>query len=670
MTAFAKRATLERPLPALSRSMSIALPSPDLVVSRHLDGSAASRYGDVVWDLSAYHPVGRSARINLGSWAKSIAPSEAVDIIIDEIRWLMHIVMVLRHGPTLSLGSLRGYLRLFNALAGFSFKNARTLIEVLSNPALLRGYIADCAGHNSPVLRSFLNLLIELGPEKIGFKPLSGAIYDAVDRVANAYTEKQNQHPPIPTRIYTALIANLLWEMQAFDAIANQYFDLVEDCRHDPLLGRSHNRRRRILRDRGQAAPDTPPESFKTLLELRGLAEYFRACDLVLTVQGMNKGLTDLQLVCKLTIQVFSGMRDQEANTLTYACIEKSTVRGRESFRIQGQTTKLNHGQAKSAHWVTSGDGVRAIHLAQSIARVIYRAAGIQEDPTGADYADLPLFPSASYLGFSGVMPRTAHGRVAISHLDTFNMKELYGRLLPLIEDADLAELENVDPHRPWRSEDKFLVGEAWPLTSHQVRRSLALYASRSGLVTLPSLRRQLQHITEEMSRYYAAGSAYAQDLLGSTKDHFGLEWQRTQPEAHALAYLRDVLLADERLFGGHGTWIETHGQRGQVLTLADREQTIKRFHKGEMAYQETPLGSCTAVEVCDRRPLRSVVACIDCARTVIKPSKLKTVIRAQSNLVSQLDPLSVEGRAENEDLQALIELQRKLDLKLSQAGT
>jgi hypothetical protein len=128
-------------------------------------------------------------------------------------------------------------------------------------------------------------------------------------------------------------------------------------------------------------------------------------------------------------------------------------------------------------------------------------------------------------------------------------------------------------------------------------------------------------------------------------------------------------MLADERLFGGHGTWIETHGQRGQILTLLDREQTIKRFRKGEMAYQETPLGGCTTVDVCDRKPLRSIVACIDCARAVIKPSKLQTVIRAQSNLVSRLDLVSVEGRAENEDLQALIALQEKFDLKLNQGG-
>ena len=89
---------------------------------------------------------------------------------------------------------------------------------------------------------------------------------------------------------------------------------------------------------------------------------------------------------------------------------------------------------------------------------------------------------------------------------------------------------EQIDPHRAWRSEPRFQLGVPWTLTSHQLRRSLALYAQRSGLVSLPSLRRQLQHITEEMSRYYARGSAFANNIIGDNKHHFGHDWQDAQP--------------------------------------------------------------------------------------------------------------------------------------------
>lgn len=74
-----------------------------------------------------------------------------------------------------------------------------------------------------------------------------------------------------------------------------------------------------------------------------------------------------------------------------------------------------------------------------------------------------------------------------------------------------------------------------------------AVYAQRSGLVSLASLRRQLQHITDEMSRYYARGSAYARNIIGNDKHHFGFEWQDTQSTSSALSYMLNPRFSIER---------------------------------------------------------------------------------------------------------------------------
>ena len=55
------------------------------------------------------------------------------------------------------------------------------------------------------------------------------------------------------------------------------------------------------------------------------------------------------------------------------------------------------------------------------------------------------------------------------------------------------------------------------------------MYAHRSGLVTLPTLKRQLQHITQEMSMYYARGSAFAKGFIDTDKTHFAKEWAEAQ---------------------------------------------------------------------------------------------------------------------------------------------
>ncbi|MDZ7921694.1 hypothetical protein [Rhodoferax sp.] len=127
----------------------------------------------------------------------------------------------------------------------------------------------------------------------------------------------------------------------------------------------------------------------------------------------------------------------------------------------------------------------------------------------------------------------------------------------------------------------------------HQLRRSLALYAQRSGLVSLPSLRRQLQHITDEMSRYYAKGSSFAKNFIGDDKEHFGLEWQETHSESAALSYVLNVLLSDDILFGGHANWVEHRLKGLDGSVMIDRAATLRRFKKGELAYRETLIGGC-----------------------------------------------------------------------------
>lgn len=642
--------TKERPPPA------------DFVISRKRDGSAASKYGDDTWDFSAYHPLSRSARINMTTLGPVEADQGISRTITIDIRWLLFVLMALRHGPPLSLATIRSYLRLLRTMGRFALRHEQSIISLIENVALMRVFISEACGADLAATRSLLKTLHELGESAIGFKPVSLHAVSTLETLAAGLRGKRRQHPPIPTRIYTQIISRLSGAITSFHAVSARYVALVQACHASPTLGRSI-----VLQQRWNRAISSiagPQEQFANLLARFRLTDYFNEWGLVQTVQGMGKGLSDVQLVCKLQIQLFTGMRSGEALSLTYSCLAERRTNGREHLEIQGQTTKLNNGTAKSAKWVTCGDGAHAVRCAQSIARIIYALNGVSVQELDSRGDEYPLFVSASYLGFAGVIPHSPTGTFACSHLDTFNMKELFTRIVPAITDEDLCELEQVDPHRAWRSEQQFEVSRLWPLTSHQFRRSLALYASRSGLVTLPSLRRQLQHITEAMSRYYATGSAYAVDLLTGHAGHFGVEWQKTQPESEALAYFKNVLLSDDRLFGGHGTWVELHGQLTGAALLEEREKTVKLFKKGELSFRETPLGGCTSVQACDKRPLRSVVSCLDCGKAVIKMPKLAMVISAQESLVRSLDPGTVEGRSESDDLGVMVATYTRLELQ------
>jgi hypothetical protein len=182
------------------------------------------------------------------------------------------------------------------------------------------------------------------------------------------------------------------------------------------------------------------------------------------------------------------------------------------------------------------------------------------------------------------------------AHELTFNSikRELQIRLLPTITAEDIAELEDIDPFRSWTEEENFAIGRIWPLTKHQLRRSLALYARASGCVRLSSLRRQLQHITNDMSAYYGNGCAFARDFLADDpeefKKHIALEWQNSGEEAMVLAMVWDVLHTDEPLYGGAGNFYEQQRNKGTLMT---REQVEMAVKAGTLGYNPHPLGAC-----------------------------------------------------------------------------
>ncbi|WP_216595358.1 hypothetical protein, partial [Chromobacterium subtsugae] len=469
------------------------------------------------------------------------------------------------------------------------------------------------------------------------------------------YRTTLKQHAPIPTRIYSRIITLLLQELTEWEAVSDDVLSILNACGKDPRLGRSSLKQVQIAKKQGVEKSLLP--NFSQIVSISCL-NYFAAKSRHPNLKNLSALICEIQTAIKLTIQTFTGMRDDEALSLPYHCLEETVINGKSHYIVLGRTTKLNNGRVKRTHWVTNHDGYRAIKLAQQIADTIFGVFGVTPQKTEGRTTDHPLFVSVAYLAFAGGTLKPEGNRFRTGSIFLERMKALRKRLEPIIEDADIRELEHIDPHRAWRSEEKFQLGKPWLFTSHQLRRSLALYAQRSGFVSLPSLRRQLQHITNEMSRYYAKGSSFAENFIGDDKEHFGLEWQQAQPESAALSYVLNVLLSNDILFGGHANWVEHRLKDSKGVLLADRETTLRRFRKGEISYRETPIGGCTKVGECDQPALNWLhVDCLrdNCRNLVGNLTKLERVIAAQDKMVKALDLSTIEYRTEKADLELLV---------------
>lgn len=622
------------------------IPLDDFVVSRFRDGSPASYYGDLSWNRTPYDPDGRTRFLHFTYWDHGdLTPQR--DELTREIRWMMFLLIYLRRSDALSNSSLEGYLVALRRLARLCEAGGVRLQDALADPALMTG-CAENAAHLSSIMATVVTFLRSLGREQVGFEAAGKSADAALKAIYRKWCDNSKQYAPIPTRIYSMILSVLSDEIEAFEDAADRLLRVYQDCRHDPLLGREASRQQ-VIRKRMNLTEGAVRPRLASLLPEYGLDEFFAARGTAPTLHGLSSLFREALLIASLQIQAFTGMRHNEVMALPFNCLETIERDGRPHHIIKGRITKLTKGKVKRTQWVTSEAGRRAVLLAQRFAEAVYLASGVTPSRDASQ-------PSPGFLFISSQLVASRPELVATNlHLNEF--VDLRARLQPAITDADLCELEQIDPHRAWRSEEAFQAGRPWTLTSHQLRRSLALYAQRSGLVSLPSLKRQLQHITYEMSTYYARGSAFAKNFIGDDKRHFGLEWQETQPVSQYLSYAAHVLMTDDVLFGAHPNWIDHRLRDADGIVLQDREITLKRFQKGQMAYRETPIGGCVNVGDCELTPGSVLeVECLSnhCRNIVGSLSKLERVIAAQTRRVNKLrllDPQSPECRNEESDL-------------------
>jgi len=640
-----------------------SIPPDDYVVGWRADGMVASRYGDLKWDRTSSSALGTSQVLNFTFWKNTSEVTGQRMDLVNEMHWIIYVLTFQSGEKRYAFRRISRFLQLLRSMASYCDEVGVTIKKLLISEALLSNFVSIVVEDSVGVLVSLCVKLNEIGSEITGYATPKTKFLNSIMLIWKGYKKSLKQHPPLPTRIYAHVLRTLCAELSEFQKIADRYLALTRVC----SLHAEHRRSHSVgVSEKLTGSEHYPKEPrMEALLNDAGLTDYFQKVGLDVSLIGLSGGIRRIFMIIRLTIVAFTGMRDGEVSYLKYNCLEERSRFGKVGYIVKGYTTKINGGKPKSASWVTNSDGATAIKLAQKVSALCHEIFARTTGKTGYPLEDVPLLASTVHLGISGAPWRDKfrENDMRASGIKIRGDSAVRRSLQPVIEEEDIRELEQIDWHRAWRSEAKFRIGSPWTLTAHQLRRSLALYAQRSGLVSLPSLRRQLQHLTEEMARYYARGSVFAKNFVGENKEHFASEWQATQALSSALSYFKHVEDSDNVLFGGHGNWIEhrLRGQDGEVLS--DRGMTLKRFEKGELAYRETSLGGCINPEPCDKRPIRWInVDCVaGCQHLVGQLPSLERVIGAQTALVASLDPTSFAYQSEKADLDTLTNVRDKV---------
>ena len=622
-----------------------SMPEGGSVISRSSDGAPLSYYRDSIWDLGPYRMPSGVAKIKF-----AIKGLCCDDKIIEEVKREAYLILFVQ---SISLLSVMYYRKLVNTLVkiGAFCTSLNCSLERFWESPEIRVKYTNANPSQIKYIISIINFFQSIDRVVLGFDLVCDVYIDAkIKRISDEIISEYEQTLPIPQRIYSELISRLLNLISIYLNYEVRLFEIMDECVSSPTLGRTKISQQKYYRKNGLASGfyGIKP-NFNELVVSHGLEKCFDVFGVqVKSLRSIVKLFTRVQLVVKIIIHLFSGMRDSEVGSLLLNCIRTENDFDRTHYIIDGVTTKLNSGLPKKAWWVTSVEGHRAIVVAQRLSDRIYSWS---EKKLTVPVDSRLLFPTAMCIKLFSVLKEISDNNNPAT-LDFSGHSDFIDKISPVITEEDLIDLKLIDPSRLFDKDSRFMKGSSWPLSTHQFRRSLCLYGTASGYITLPSLKRQMKHTSEELSLYYSKGSSVSRNLLLDAPMHFCKQYQDSQFESEALSYIVNVIDSKEDLFGAYGAWM-SHGGRD---FLSDREDTIAKFKKGLIRYASTPLGGCTSIEPCPYRAMASFVKCVSCKNVLIKISSLDLVISEYENYINKLKNGTAEYSMVNDDL---LELKR-----------
>ena len=616
----------------------------DFIISRDKDGKILSLYKDNVWNLKTY--VSNPSQHGIIDFENRIESSN-----ISDVKKLMFLLIVFgsgRNGSQYSVETLGHY---FNdgmvPLSDFALENKTTITKIIENNILLNSYINNKCSNLGKVqcLSSTLVFLDNLSNRstQINFQR-NKDIFELLKSKINDFSAEHHQTSIIPSRILAESIRQRWIQIEEIETNLTNLIKFLD----------------MYIESERFASGETMINKYKwdcnKTLQWNEAINFYQLNNLFKKYSLKNrinfKGfITKIQGTCRHLLHVYTGMRNGEMLNTQSNCLESvSTNSG--ICRIISTTSKFT-GTNQNARWITSKEVERIIFILRSINQVIVKHYNLNLD-------DLPLFLSGNIFVEKGKIRANENIRAKRKFHKKDELALDYSLLRLNIEDKQ--EIEEIDFNKNIRDLE---IGEQWEFKTHQYRRSLAVYSIQSGLVSLGALQIQMKHLFREMTLYYSNGASYARKLFDIPKEHIAYEFDKLKPELDTLAYIKNVIFSDEKLFGAHGSFVENNTKQNnhefKTYILENRDKTLKQFKNGEIAYKETALGGCIATEACDSRLTRSITACFNCHGGILKKSKVDNVIQKQREFISYLDPSSIEYRTEIEDLNKLEELKSKL---------
>jgi hypothetical protein len=675
----------------------------DFVISRTRDNKVLSLYKDDVWDFSSYTSFNNKLRF---ATHYDGCPSELDLILTQESKLIMFMLIYdpqseFRNNKMGTFHSLLSGLRKIVDLCRLlrisisesegSQKFQDTFLNSVFNSSLYKNKAAR------PV-RQLLNALKLLSVTNEGAKRIIPSLIVSEKNRSSVMALLIKEHivadrksyptPLIPSRIFANLLDGLDNSIKKVephvDSIVRFFEDINDIHNYQLFSGDVHEYSRHVQRlkqhpfNKGEDAirfkniPVSERSSYLEAIKQYGLYDL---------ITEFNKDPNDYQIFKALTktwilmililVECYTGMRAHEISVMDLDSYQEHDVDGFGIVSvIESYTSKVNQDNySERTPWATSPHVQKYLQIAKKLVEARWYQNRSTKFPT--DLRSIPILYS-SYISEARNHEHyeypSAYFRFSKAEVERMLTDNKYDIR---IRDSDIEELMAYDAFQNWDKRSEFNIGEIWPLASHQIRKSVAVYASRSRIVSLPSLANQYKHLSENMTSMYAHNSAFARNFVDQADDRDSYSVFDLFLEAkkfnETIELHDEVLSSNHRLSGGKGVHIQLAKDKEKVpVWLKDFDETLKKVDSGEISYVSTSVGGCMRIGMCDSYGVADILPCVfECEYSVIGADGGKKLRTYKDELELGLDYMDEGSPAYLEIVKEI----KRLEIKLNEVS-
>lgn len=481
---------------------------------------------------------------------------------------------------------------------------------------------------------SALNKLTDVG--------LLSSYVDAKALKKCAKKKERKQHVAIPHKLYQCIMNHALETVEKYHPYRHEISQVMGEA-YD-IRKRIHNGER--LAERGSGNGRTELSMTANALDQR-VTKAIKRIDHCIPDFKVNLRATDLAGIlasCLVVVQGFSGVRIGEAVSFNKDSADTVMVNGQPVTILTGETTKGHDGMPTIATWQSHSVAETALELAYDMmasTRKFYHNGVDRKEAEGETAENIAHMRKQLCSAF--LLPQAAR-QISDNYIfDPYKaLKRVINHLGYKATPEDVEEFNTLNPSR----EGQLTVGGTCTgLSSHDFRRSFAVFFVRYGFGTASGIKFQFKHQNINMSGYYANNAVLAQmndllmdeDILNDLKEagiDLGVDiFDEIYNESEHLSGVKGEAIMQERLE-------QLKAGKRIFMTRSEIEENLRR---GNFHIMQLPSGAyCTNAScdrVCGTSLFRAEIK--ECDHKVVTDKGAKKIAKQRERLIAKFTNLN-----------------------------